>query len=916
MRARYLFLAVFLVATAAAALAKGEPLDLLGRLPVLSQGRVMPLDSLARLAVWQIAQSRNAAGLPPLRWLAGLLFDPGATSDDRVFFIGQPNTPAALGLGTRGRGRYSLHQLQPGLDRLYDLTDAIARRGDGARDAVEADLLHLRRAVDLYSNLRGAFDFARPDPRLKLGSPSLRAALGLQGVGPYTLLEVFDGVQRGAATQRDPRAAGAFIRWWSQGRRNPLLIIPPVTSDGTWSSPESALLEGEEAVRLVHMLVSVGSAWQWADWAGARTALEQFAAASRPLIGRIGPLSSLEVTYNRTRPFLVASLLALAASLLWIGASRRRKMWPASRAFLGAAMAVYAAGLVVRIILTGRPPVTSLYSSFLFVALLLLVIGFTLSIRRPRLLWPVAAPLGAIVVTALSSKFGLEGDQLGVLQAVLDSNFWLSTHVVAITTGYAASLAAGLIGHAWLVLKIARPSDGPGLAGTTKLLERTLLLALLFTFLGTILGGIWADQSWGRFWGWDPKEDGALLIILWVVLLQHARLSRMIDDKGLAVGSVLLVVVVLFSWLGVNLMGAGLHSYGWIRGVGAILIAGAAFETAFVVITGVMLRRRDLPMAGLRRVRVTSVVRETADAVTVTMAASGERRFASPPGRFLTVYARIGSVTYRRAYSFSSVSPSGLEAAFTVRRVQGGKVSSWIVDTLRPGAKLLVGGPSGQFGLDGEGGAASEARGAGAVFVASGSGIAPLAAMAEQYLRAGSAPLLILYGSRDETSIIFRERLEALGRAHPQLTVRHVLSEPSESWRGERGWIDGGYVLRLSPAPEWACLLPLRSGSHGKRCPRRFARQGGRPPMYSRRAVSPRVLRGGAPGERGGSRAVPAVRTGRAGFPGAVDPGGRSQGGNCDALRVRGRAMPRVRGPAPVGPRDDGRAMPPEQRGA
>lgn len=166
MRARYLFLAVFLVATAAAALAKGEPLDLLGRLPVLSQGRVMPLDSLARLAVWQIAQSRNAAGLPPLRWLAGLLFDPGATSDDRVFFIGQPDTPAALGLGTRGRGRYSLHQLQPGLDRLYDLTDAIARRGDGARDAVEADLLHLRRAVDLYSNLRGAFDFARPDPRV------------------------------------------------------------------------------------------------------------------------------------------------------------------------------------------------------------------------------------------------------------------------------------------------------------------------------------------------------------------------------------------------------------------------------------------------------------------------------------------------------------------------------------------------------------------------------------------------------------------------------------------------------------------------------------------------------------------------------------------------------------------------------
>jgi ABC-type transport system involved in cytochrome c biogenesis permease subunit len=97
--------------------------------------------------------------------------------------------------------------------------------------------------------------------------------------------------------------------------------------------------------------------------------------------------------------------------------------------------------------------------------------------------------------------------------------------------------------------------------------------ALLFSFTGTILGGIWADQSWGRFWGWDPKENGAVLIVLWNALILHARWGGLIRHRGLAVLAVLGNVVTAFSWFGTNLLGIGLHSYGFTQ-TGFLWLAG------------------------------------------------------------------------------------------------------------------------------------------------------------------------------------------------------------------------------------------------------------------------------------------------------------------------------------------------------
>jgi ABC-type transport system involved in cytochrome c biogenesis permease subunit len=197
-----------------------------------------------------------------------------------------------------------------------------------------------------------------------------------------------------------------------------------------------------------------------------------------------------------------------------------------------------------------------------------------------------------LILLMVAARFSTQGDTLGVVVAVLDSNFWLSTHVVTITMGYAGCLAAGLVGHLYLLQALRKPRYDPSLQTIARAIYGLLAFGLIFSFLGTMLGGVWADQSWGRFWGWDPKENGALLIVLWCAILFHARIAGMIGSLGVAAGSVLGVIVVLMAWLGINLLGVGLHSYGFTSGLARGLWTSVAFEVSFVVVTLGLIQRR------------------------------------------------------------------------------------------------------------------------------------------------------------------------------------------------------------------------------------------------------------------------------------------------------------------------------------
>jgi Cytochrome C assembly protein len=160
------------------------------------------------------------------------------------------------------------------------------------------------------------------------------------------------------------------------------------------------------------------------------------------------------------------------------------------------------------------------------------------------------------------------GDTIGVMRAVLDTQFWLATHVTTVNLGYATTYIAGLLGLVYVVAGVFTHALTKDIS---KLLARmiygSLCFAMFFSFVGTVLGGLWADDSWGRFWGWDPKENGALIIVLWNALALHARWDGMVKDRGLALLSIGGIIFTSWSYFGVNQLGVGLHSYGFTEGV-------------------------------------------------------------------------------------------------------------------------------------------------------------------------------------------------------------------------------------------------------------------------------------------------------------------------------------------------------------
>ena len=317
---------------------------------------------------------------------------------------------------------------------------------------------------------------------------------------------------------------------------------------------------------------------------------------------------SFEKTFNGFEPFyrsaIAYGLIFLVASFSWffaalLGDSAMVKSLRNAAYYLTIIVFFcHTFGLVARMWIEGRPPVTNLYSSALFIgwASVLLCLATEKYIRLG-----IASAMGALIgfgslviahSLSLDASLNPTGDTMEMMRAVLDSNFWLATHVVCISIGYSTTYLAGFLGIAYVFYHLGcfvfkKPE---------KKLKKTLdsmiygitCFSLLFSLVGTILGGIWADQSWGRFWGWDAKENGALLIVIWNALLLHARFSGIAKTKGLACIAIFGNVVTSWSWFGTNMLGVGLHSYGFMDKafdylmafiVSQLIIIGLAYST-------------------------------------------------------------------------------------------------------------------------------------------------------------------------------------------------------------------------------------------------------------------------------------------------------------------------------------------------
>ncbi len=410
----------------------------------------------------------------------------------------------------------------------------------------------------------------------------------------YGLLDAFAFARRGEADARDPRSAPAL----------PAILPLSAAADAEWLSPAQAALRGSALPaplqRELSLLTRAAAAYG-DNWAEFDQALAEF---DRSVRGRLGPEAvgsgkiSLEIVYNRLDPFAKAEIAYGAALLLLLLALVFQRLLlerlSALLIFLG--FLAHTFGLAARMLIMGRPPVTNLYETFIFVAWTAVIMGLVMSGLQKQGLGLLAGGLAGLVFLVIAGRYGMDGDTMGMLAAVLDSNLWLATHVVTIALGYAGCVVAGVIGHVVIVQELLRQRSA-AVAATSRSLYAVLGFGLVFTSIGTLMGGIWADQSWGRFWGWDPKENGALLIIIWLAVLFHARLAGWIGHVGLAVGGIGATIAVVLAWFGVNLLGVGLHAYGFTSGAARGLLAFTFIELAFIAVALPLIRKRKSGLA-------------------------------------------------------------------------------------------------------------------------------------------------------------------------------------------------------------------------------------------------------------------------------------------------------------------------------
>lgn len=295
---------------------------------------------------------------------------------------------------------------------------------------------------------------------------------------------------------------------------------------------------------------------------------------------------SVELLYERWNPFraaLVLSLLSCLAMALTWHAGRRPGAALSWTLALGAVL-LLALGMAARVYIAGRAPVTNMYETIIWVAFGLLAFALVFEFRyRCRYYLVSATPFAALLLLIGESAPVMFDPSISPLTPVLRDNFWLTTHVLTVTISYAAFALAFALGHFILAGQIIK---GGKVAANRELyayIYRALQAGVLLLAVGVVLGAVWANYSWGRFWDWDPKETWSLIALLGYLFVLHGRLAGWWSGFGFTVGAVLGFQGILMCWYGVNyILGAGLHSYGFGSGGTGWVIGFVVFELVFV----------------------------------------------------------------------------------------------------------------------------------------------------------------------------------------------------------------------------------------------------------------------------------------------------------------------------------------------
>ncbi|GIX03739.1 MAG: cytochrome c biogenesis protein [Planctomycetaceae bacterium] len=539
-----------------------------GRLPVISDGRAKPLDTLARSTMLVLSsrayyRDHNEQVQPAIRWLLDLMVKPEQALQQPIFRIDNLDVQELLGLERREGFRYAASEFLPQLEKLTKQAELAHAKDPAEISVFDKKVLELERKLGLLDLLWKSFTVPRIENR--------------------------DELLEAVMTQQ------------SLARRHPPLAVPPTGQRQEWETFAGAWLRnyiktqhlGQTPDRPTELWTQILLAYAENKPTEFRKQIEEYQRWLRDHPPPEVPLQvvEFEAFFNRFQPFTLSRGMYLAAFVLgmlsWLLMSRRWSL-PLMRMGVGLALVaftVHSFALVSRMYISGRPPVTNLYSSAVFIGWGVAGFGLLLHIFFRHGISTIVGTIAAFITLGIANHLSTDGDTFTVLQAVLDTQFWLATHVTCISLGYLTTYLAGLLGLIYVLAGLGTPWLNRDLArDLTRMTYGTLCFSLFFSFTGTVLGGLWADDSWGRFWGWDPKENGALMIVLWNALILHARWGGMIRERGLALLAIAGNIFVSWSWFGVNELGVGLHAYGFREGMVFWLCVTALLHLAVIAL--------------------------------------------------------------------------------------------------------------------------------------------------------------------------------------------------------------------------------------------------------------------------------------------------------------------------------------------
>lgn len=518
-------------------------------IPILHDGRVKPIESYARAFLKAFHGKESVEGLSSVDWLTETLFDQDKAYKRRIFNVANPDVLYAIGLEWREKHRYSFSELAPALDKKMDMLATIYNTEEDERTLAQDQTLMLYFKVMTYNDLSRA----------------------LSSVGKEQIKNILKQKQQVSDFR----------------------IIPPQWEDDgeLWHSPYSTLIEGRGSphsaayIKLWNELKESYENKNTQAWLEQTLTIKNMAYGMAKDYAKID-IMQLEVKYHDLNLFTYALglyILAFVLILTWLF-TPQNIFYTGSFAAISIAALLQCIGIILRIIIMDRPPVSTLYETMIFVSLIAIITCLSFEAKKKDgVLLIVSSIIGATLLF-ISTRYAAQGDTMEMLVAVLNTNFWLATHVVTITMGYGCTLVAGTLAHIYLIKRYMFPDKAEHYKSVLDTTIAVSLIALFFSILGTILGGIWADQSWGRFWGWDPKENGAMLICLWLLWLLHGRITATLNSLNFMSLMVGANICVALAWFGVNLLAVGLHSYGFTDGIARNLALFCGGETLFVLV--------------------------------------------------------------------------------------------------------------------------------------------------------------------------------------------------------------------------------------------------------------------------------------------------------------------------------------------